>query len=52
MTKARKYFGALALISGATLSLVACGNNKHTNSSNANKTVNCNNKLNTFNQAA
>lgn len=38
MTKARKYFGALALISGATLSLVACGNNKHTNSSNANKT--------------
>ena len=33
MTKARKYFGALALISGATLSLVACGNNKHTNSS-------------------
>ncbi|MBL1072254.1 oligopeptide ABC transporter substrate-binding protein [Lactobacillus kitasatonis] len=38
MTKARKYFGALALISGATLSLVACSNNKHTNSSNANKT--------------
>lgn len=38
MTKARKYFGALALISGATLSLVACGNNKHTNSSIANKT--------------
>ncbi len=32
MTKARQYFGALALISGATLSLVACGNNKHTNS--------------------
>lgn len=29
MSKAKRYFGALALVSGAALSLVACGNNKN-----------------------
>ena len=28
MSKAKRYFGALALVSGAALSLVACGNQK------------------------
>src|SRR5699024_4194243 len=35
MSKAKRYFGALALVSGAALSLVACGNNKNAKSNDA-----------------
>ena len=34
MSKAKRYFGALALVSGAALSLVACGNNKNSKNNN------------------
>ena len=35
MSKAKRYFGALALVSGAALSLVACGNNKNAKTNDA-----------------
>lgn len=38
MSKAKRYFGALALVSGAALSLVACGNNKNSKNNNADET--------------
>ena len=35
MSKAKRYFGALALVSGAALTLVACGNNKNAKTNDA-----------------
>lgn len=38
MKKATRYFSTLALVSGAALSLVACGNNKNSKNNNADET--------------